>query len=204
MYKYFLKRYIDFIIALFLLILLSPLIIWLIIILLIFNKGKVFFMQHRPGYKEKIFKIIKFKTMNERMDKNGNLLSSNQRITKFGRILRKTSLDEIPQLINVLNGDISLVGPRPLRIEYLPLYNEEQKKRHDIKPGITGWAQINGRNALSWEEKFNLDIWYVKNYSFILDIKILYWTFIKVIKRDNINKSNSEIMEPFKGAKLNG
>jgi len=203
MYKYF-KRIFDIIVSLLLIVLLSPILIMLVVVLFIVNKGKPFFLQSRPGAKETIFKVIKFKTMNDKKDKDGNLFPSHLRVTKFGRFLRITSLDELPQLINMIKGDISLVGPRPLRIEYLPLYNEEQKRRHDVKPGITGWAQINGRNAISWEDKFKLDVWYVDNLSFILDIKILFKTFVKVIKRSDINRSDQIIIEPFKGAKLNG
>ena len=164
------------------------------------NNGKPFFFQRRPGETGKIFKIIKFKTMNGSTDALGNLLPDSQRLTKVGSLVRKSSLDEIPQLLNVLKGDMSLVGPRPLLIEYLPLYNDNQKRRHEVKPGITGWAQVNGRNAISWEEKFKLDVWYVDNQSFWLDMKILWLTIRKVLVREGINQDGQATMEPFKGS----
>ena len=176
----------------------------MIIILTVANSGTPFFTQKRPGYKTKPFYLIKFKSMNEKRDSNGELLPSYKRITKVGNFIRKTSLDEIPQLLNVLKGDISLIGPRPLRMEYLSLYSKEQNRRHNVKPGITGWAQVNGRNTITWEEKFNFDVWYVDNISFKLDLKILYLTVINVLKRSGINKNDNITMEPFKGAKLNG
>ena len=203
MYKYT-KPLIDLIIAVFVLTILSPVFFLLVFILVFVNKGKPFFSQKRPGFRNRIFKIIKFKTMNDAKDENGSLISSKQRITKVGAFLRKTSLDELPQLINVIKGDLSLVGPRPLRIEYLPLYDAEQARRHNVKPGITGWAQINGRNTISWEEKFKLDVWYVDNVSFTLDLKILYLTLIKVIKRSDIERDKENIIPPFKEVKLNG
>lgn len=167
--------------------------------LFLVNDGKPFFFQSRPGKGGKIFKIIKFKTMNDRKDSNGDLLPDSKRLTKIGALVRKTSLDELPQLLNVLIGDMSLVGPRPLLIEYLPLYNFEQGRRHNVRPGITGWAQVNGRNAISWNEKFNLDVWYVDNLSFNLDLKILLLTFKKVFKSEGINASANVTMEKFTG-----
>ena len=173
MYKIFFKRMLDFIGSLIGLLFLSPVFVIVTIGLFFANQGKPFFFQLRPGKNERIFKIIKFKTMNDKLDGNRNLLPDSERMTKIGKFVRKTSIDEIPQLINVLKGDMSLIGPRPLLIQYLPLSNEIQKKRHDVKPGITGWAQVNGRNAISWNEKFDLDVWYINNCSFILDCKII-------------------------------
>lgn len=170
---------------------------------MIYNDGKPYFFQTRPGKKNKLFKIIKFKTMNEKKDAIGNLLPPAERITAIGKFIRSTSLDEIPQLLNVIKGDMSLVGPRPLRVEYLPHYSQFQARRHNVKPGITGWAQVNGRNTLDWDEKFKLDVWYVDNRSFFLDMKILVLTIYKVIKKDGINQSEQKTMEPFKGIKLN-
>ncbi len=181
------------------LILVSPIFIVVYVLLVLANKGDAFFVQQRPGKNEKIFKIMKFKSMNDKKDINGNLLPDAERITKVGQFVRKTSLDEIPQLINVLKGDMSMIGPRPLLVSYLPLYNEKQKQRHHVRPGITGWAQVNGRNAIAWEKKFELDVWYVKNYSFLVDIKILWLTFLKVIKRDGISSDTSATMEFFTG-----
>ncbi|MRH99154.1 lipid carrier--UDP-N-acetylgalactosaminyltransferase [Kriegella sp. EG-1] len=199
MYKAFFKRLLDFFTALTILIIASPIFILAFILLTIANKGKAFFVQARPGKNEKVFKIIKFKTMTDEKDANGELLSDAERLTKVGSMVRKTSLDEIPQLINVLKGDMSLIGPRPLLVQYLPLYNEKQKRRHLVRPGITGWAQVNGRNAISWEKKFDLDVWYVDNCSFILDVKILWLTVMKVIKRDDISSATSATMEFFEG-----
>ena len=176
MYSNYLKRSIDFIAALLGLVILSPIFILVMLGLSIANNGKPFFFQLRPGKDERIFRIIKFKTMNDKKDEHGNLLPDAKRLTPIGKFIRKTSLDEIPQLINVLKGDMSLIGPRPLLPEYLPLYSEEQKKRHFVRPGITGWAQVNGRNAISWEKKFEYDVWYVEHISFSLDIKILFKT----------------------------
>lgn len=175
--------------------------IFIIIILLYFKHGasEVFFMQYRPGRNEKIFRLIKFKTMNNKCDASGNILPDAERLTSIGRFIRKTSLDELPQLINVLKGDMSLVGPRPLLVEYLPLYNEQQKRRHEVKPGITGWAQVNGRNAISWQEKFDLDVWYVDHCSFGLDMKILWLTILKVFKREGINQAGQATVEKFNG-----
>lgn len=162
----------------------------------------ILFRQLRPGYKEKIFGIYKFRTMTNEVDENGELLPDEQRLKGIGKFIRTTSLDELPQLFNVLKGEMSFVGPRPLLVEYLPLYNEEQKRRHDVLPGITGWAQVNGRNAISWEQKFEYDLWYVDNQSFLLDVKILWMTFLKVIGRKDISSSSSATMEKFKGEKL--
>jgi undecaprenyl phosphate N,N'-diacetylbacillosamine 1-phosphate transferase len=200
MYKHFFKRFFDIVIASVGLIVLSPLFLILWIWLSIANKGAgAFFLQERPGKDEKIFKVIKFKTMNDRRDENGNLLPDSERLTTIGRWIRSLSLDEIPQLINVLKGDMSLVGPRPLLMQYLPLYDEAQRRRHEVRPGITGWAQVNGRNAISWQEKFEHDVWYVDHLSLSLDIKILLKTIEKVFKREGINSQKSATMEPFNG-----
>jgi lipopolysaccharide/colanic/teichoic acid biosynthesis glycosyltransferase len=163
------------------------------------NNKKIFFVQTRPGKDEKTFSIFKFKTMNDKKNANGELLADKERISRIGRFLRKSSFDELPQLINILKGDLSFVGPRPLLVEYLPLYNEFQKRRHEVKPGITGWAQVNGRNAISWHEKFNYDVWYVDHISFFIDIKILLLTLVKVIKSEGINASDSSTMDVFIG-----
>ena len=196
-----LKSLFDKTLALFLIILFSP--IYIIVSLLIFFKmgSPILFRQKRPGYKEKIFGIYKFRTMTNEKDANGNLLPDDKRLVGIGKFIRSTSLDELPQLFNVLKGEMSFVGPRPLLIEYLPLYNQKQKRRHDVKPGITGWAQVNGRNAISWEQKFDYDVWYVDNQSFWLDIKILWLTFLKVVKRSDISSSTSSTMEKFTGSK---
>lgn len=199
MYKFFLKRSIDFIGAFFGLLILSPLFIFVTISLFFANKGKPFFFQTRPGKNEKLFRIIKFKTMNEKKDAKGNLLADEFRLTNTGKFVRKTSLDEIPQLINVLKGEMSLVGPRPLLPEYIHLYDVIQKRRHDIKPGITGWAQVNGRNAISWQQKFEYDVWYVDNSSFFLDLKIILLTIKKVFISEGINADNSATTQAFKG-----
>ena len=200
MYLYF-KRVFDLIFALVGFVLLFPVFVIIFLLLFFANKEMPFFIQIRPGKNGTLFSIIKFKTMNDRRDALGKLLSDEKRLTKAGRFVRKTSLDEIPQFINVIKGDMSLVGPRPLLVEYLPLYNEFQKRRHEVKPGITGWAQVNGRNAISWEEKFKYDIWYVENLSFSLDMKILWRTIQKVVMKEGINQSGSESMERFKGDK---
>ena len=196
-----LKNLFDKTLALFLIILFSP--IYIVISLLIFFKmgSPILFRQKRPGYKEKIFGIYKFRTMTNEKDANGNLLPDDKRLVGIGKFIRSTSLDELPQLFNVLKGEMSFVGPRPLLEEYLPLYNEKQKRRHDVKPGITGWAQVNGRNAISWEQKFDYDVWYVDNQSFWLDIRILWMTFLKVVKRSDISSSSSATMEKFTGSK---
>jgi len=199
MYRNFLKRPMDMLLSIIMLLLLSPIFIIVYATLFISNNGKPFFYQSRPGKNEKIFKIIKFKSMNDKKDAHGNLLPDEKRLTKVGLFVRKTSLDEIPQLLNVLKGDMSLIGPRPLLVSYLPLYNEEQKKRHLLKPGITGWAQVNGRNAISWQQKFEFDVWYVENCSFTLDVKILWLTALKVIQRDGISSNTSSTMEFFTG-----
>lgn len=193
MYEKFFKRILDFTIVLCVLLVIWPFLLIITILLLIFNEGAgAFFTQERPGYKGKIFKIIKFKTMNERKDADGKLLPDVQRITKFGSIVRKLSLDELPQLINVLKGDMAIIGPRPLLVQYLPLYSKEQARRHDVRPGITGWAQCNGRNNISWTKKFELDVWYVDNISFALDCKIVWQTAMKVLKRADIDNDNVE------------
>lgn len=199
MYKNFFKRLIDFILSLSLLIIFSPIFLFVMIGLLVANQGKPFFFQKRPGKKGEIFKIVKFKTMNDKKDKNGDLLSDAERLTAIGNFIRKTSLDEIPQLINVLKGDMSIIGPRPLLPEYLPLYSQEQKRRHDVRPGITGWAQVNGRNAISWTKKFELDVWYVDHLSFSLDVKIFFLTIKKVFIREGISQEGQVTTEGFKG-----
>ena len=199
MYQSFTKRVFDILFALLILIVVSPLFLITYVVLSVSNNGKPFFFQKRPGKNEKIFEIIKFKSMNQKRGADGELLPDAERITKFGKFVRKSSLDEIPQLLNVLKGDMSIVGPRPLLISYLPLYNEEQKKRHQVRPGITGWAQINGRNAISWVQKFEYDVWYVENVSFFLDIKIFLMTVQKVFKGADISSSTHATMEFFEG-----
>ena len=202
MYKTFFKRFLDFILSFIGLIVVSPIFLLVWAIIKVTNKGGgAFFIQERPGKDEKIFKVIKFKTMTNERDSSGILLPDSQRITKFGRFIRQTSLDEIPQLINVIKGDMSLIGPRPLLISYLPLYSEFQAQRHKVRPGITGWAQVNGRNAISWEKKFEYDVWYVDNMSFLLDCKIILLTVKKVFIRDGVNATESVTMTPFKGEK---
>ncbi|MBY8962426.1 sugar transferase [Flavobacterium sp. D11R37] len=203
MYAGFLKPLSDFLIAFAVLLLASPVLLVLIILLAIFNQGSIFFFQDRPGKHGKVFRVIKFKTMNDRKDANGNLLPDEVRLTKVGKFIRTTSLDELPQLINVVKGDMSLVGPRPLLVKYLPLYNARQARRHEVKPGITGWAQVNGRNAISWEQKFEYDVYYVDNLSFALDLKIIYLTVLKVIKRSDINTQGVATTIPFTGTKEN-
>ncbi len=195
------KRFFDILLAIILIILFSPFYIIVAVLILIKMGRPILFRQKRPGYKEKIFGIYKFRTMTNEKDEEGNLLPDNQRLVGVGKFIRSTSLDELPQLFNVLKGDMSFVGPRPLLIEYLPLYNERQKKRHDVKPGITGWAQVNGRNAISWEQKFEYDVWYVEHHSFWLDMKILWRTFLKVMKRSDISSDSSVTMEKFEGSK---
>ena len=199
MYKSFIKRAIDFLFAFSVLAVLSPLLLIVAIMLWINNKGSVFFIQQRPGKNEKLFNVIKFKTMNDRRDIHGNLLPDKVRLTGIGKFIRTTSMDELPQLINVLKGEMSLIGPRPLLPKYLPLYNEQQKKRHEVRPGITGWAQVNGRNSISWQEKFKCDVYYVNNISLMLDIKILWLTLLKVIKKEGVNQSAERPMQPFEG-----
>src|SRR5690554_1900347 len=201
MYKSTLKPTFDFLLALIGLLVLSPVFLFVMFALAIANNGKPFFFQKRPGKNEKIFSIIKFKTMNDKKDAQGNLLSDAERLTSIGSFVRKTSLDEIPQLINVLKGDMSMIGPRPLLIQYLPLYNEQQRQRHEVRPGITGWAQVNGRNAISWEQKFEYDVWYVDNVSLTLDFKIGVMTVLKIFKREGISQEGKVTMEIFKGNK---
>jgi len=200
MYQYFFKQLLDSLISLMAIILLGPIILVVALWLHFANKGAgILFTQLRPGKNASIFKIYKFKTMTDERDSNGNLLHDKYRLTKVGKIIRDTSFDELPQLINVLKGNMSLVGPRPLLPKYLLLYNEQQARRHDVKPGITGWTQVNGRNALSWKEKFEMDVWYVENISFALDMKILWMTFIKVVKKEGISAAGSVSGVPFKG-----
>jgi len=201
MYKKIIKPFSDFVIASIGFIFLSPIFIFVAVFLFFTNQGKPFFTQKRPGKKGKVFKVIKFKTMNDKTDPEGNLLSDENRLTEIGKFIRKTSLDEIPQLLNVIKGDMSLIGPRPLLPEYLNLYNNFQKRRHEVRPGITGWAQVNGRNAISWEKKFEYDVWYVDHISFLIDIKILFLTIKKVFKSEGINSATSETMEKFTGTK---
>lgn len=198
MYKTHLKRMLDFIIALILLLLLMPFILCIAILLKI-AQGAVLFKQERPGLNEKIFTVYKFKTMSDERDKNGTLLADEFRLKPFGKFIRSLSLDELPQLFNVLKGDMSLVGPRPLLVKYLPLYNQTQRRRHDLRPGITGWAQVNGRNDISWAKKFEYDVYYVEHCSFFFDMKILYLTLIKVLKRSGINKKNNVTSDEFNG-----
>jgi len=199
MYTQYIKPFFDRLVALIILLITSPVILLCMILLAFANKGRIWFLQQRPGKNEKIFKIIKFKTMTDERDGQGILLPDEKRLTGIGRFIRKTSLDEMPQLLNVLWGDMSIVGPRPLLVEYLPLYSAEQRKRHSVKPGITGWAQVNGRNAISWQQKFNYDAWYVDHISFWLDVKILFLTGLKVFKAEGISSRTSITMERFRG-----
>jgi undecaprenyl phosphate N,N'-diacetylbacillosamine 1-phosphate transferase len=195
------KPFFDRSVSFFLLMILSPIILLLVLLLFIFNNGRIWFTQERPGLDGKPFTVIKFKTMTDEHDGNGNLLSDEKRLTWIGKFIRRTSFDEIPQLINVLKGEMSFVGPRPLLMEYLPLYNAQQSRRHSVRPGITGWAQVNGRNTISWEAKFEFDVWYVENISFWLDLKILLLTLMKVIKSEGISSGSSATMEKFRGTK---
>ena len=199
MYKHFFKRVIDFLASFIGFIILLPLFIVITVFLFFANDGKPFFFQRRPGKNGKVFSIIKFKTMNDKKDAEGKLLPDEVRLTSVGKFVRKTSLDEIPQLLNVIKGDMSLIGPRPLLTDYLHLYNEFQSRRHEVKPGITGWAQVNGRNAISWDKKFEYDVWYVDNISFVLDLKIFLNTIQKVIKSEGINAQDGNSTEPFNG-----
>lgn len=199
MYKNFIKRLIDFILAFLGLLILSPIFIIVTIGLYFANDGKPFFFQARPGLNEKIFKIIKFKTMNDKKDVQGNLLPDSERLTPIGQFVRKTSLDELPQLINVLKGDMAIIGPRPLLPQYLRLYSGTQKRRHNVRPGITGWAQVNGRNAISWSKKFELDVWYVDHVSFATDCKVFFTTFKKVFKSEGISQDGQATAEAFNG-----
>ena len=201
-YRTFTKRLIDIIIVLGVFVIFSPIMILLMILLYVSNNGKPFFIQKRPGKNERVFTVIKFRTMNDTRDKEGNLLPDSQRLTLVGKFIRKTSLDELPQLINVLKGDMSLVGPRPLLVEYLPLYDDFQRRRHEVRPGITGWAQVNGRNALEWPQRFAHDVWYIDHLSFGLDLKILFLTLLKIFKAEGINPRTSATMEKFKGNKV--
>lgn len=198
-YKNYIKPTIDFTVALVVFLLLSPIFVIVMVGLFFSNQGKPFFFQLRPGKDERIFKIVKFKTMNDKKDENGELLPDSERMTPIGSFIRKTSLDEIPQLLNVIKGDMSLVGPRPLLPKYLPLYNEEQRRRHEVKPGITGWAQVNGRNAISWTKKFEFDTWYVDNVSFFLDLKIVLLTVKKVFIREGISQEGEATVDAFNG-----
>ncbi|TYP94600.1 lipopolysaccharide/colanic/teichoic acid biosynthesis glycosyltransferase [Sphingobacterium allocomposti] len=199
MYKSIIKRIVDVLMAGIGLVAVSPIFIIVTIGLFFANQGRPFFYQQRPGKGGRIFKIVKFKTMNDKKDAEGNLLPDADRLTSIGAFVRRTSLDELPQLINVLKGDMSLIGPRPLLVQYLPLYNVHQARRHEVKPGITGWAQVNGRNAISWEQKFDYDVWYVDNVSLGLDIKIFFLTIKKVFVREGISAEGQATMEPFKG-----
>lgn len=198
-YRNYFKRFLDLIVSLVAFSLLLPLFIIVTALLYVANQGKPFFVQQRPGKDGRIFRLVKFKTMNDRKDAAGNLLSDAERLTAVGRFIRKTSLDEIPQLINVIKGEMSLIGPRPLLVEYLPLYNNTQKRRHEVRPGITGWAQVNGRNAIGWKEKFELDVWYVDNMSFLLDCKIIIFTLMKVVKSEGVNQQGHVTMTKFEG-----
>jgi lipopolysaccharide/colanic/teichoic acid biosynthesis glycosyltransferase len=182
---------------------LAPVFVMVILGMIISGHRSLFFVQTRVGKNEKLFKLMKLKTMTDEKDENGHLLPDEQRLTKVGKIIRKTSLDELPQLINVIKGDMSVIGPRPLLVAYLQHYSEEQKKRHHVKPGITGWAQVNGRNAISWERKFELDVWYVNNISFLLDVKIVFLTLMKIIRSEGISQDGQATMEAFKGSKTN-
>ena len=200
MYRDYFKRFLDFIISLAILIIIWPILVLTGLGLHFANKGAgAFFLQERPGRHAKIFKVIKFKTMTDERDSFGNLLSDEQRLTKIGRFIRSTSIDELPQLINVIKGDMALIGPRPLLPQYLPLYSREQARRHEVRPGITGWAQVNGRNAISWTKKFELDVWYVAHCSLLLDAKTAFLTIKKVFAREDINSNASTTMEPFTG-----
>ena len=202
LYKITLKRTVDFAVASVSFILLLPLFLFVFLVLYVANRGKAFFVQARPGREGRIFKVIKFKTMNDLKDAQGNLLPDEERLTAFGKLVRKTSIDEIPQLLNVVKGDMSLVGPRPLLVEYLPLYNNFQKRRHEVRPGITGWAQVNGRNSIDWEEKFEYDVWYVDHVSLILDVKIILLTVLKVFRSEGVSAKGVATMHKFRGSKM--
>ena len=204
MYRYLFKRLFDFVLSLMAIIILSSIIIIVAILVKIKLGSPIIFTQERPGKDEKIFKMYKFRSMTDQRDENGNLLPDDIRLTKFGKVLRSTSLDELPELFNILKGDMSIVGPRPLLVRYLPLYNEYQKHRHDVRPGVTGWAQCNGRNAISWEEKFDLDVYYTKHVSLLLDIKIIFKTVKVVLFREGISSDTSVTMEEFRGSKHEG
>ncbi|MCR4617007.1 MAG: sugar transferase [Lachnospiraceae bacterium] len=200
MYKKYIKRVIDFCLSFVGLVVLSPLFVVLIVIGAVFMKGNPFYFQDRPGLNEKVFKLIKFRTMDNRKDKDGNLLPDEVRLNKYGRFLRSTSLDEIPELLNIIKGNMAIVGPRPLLVKYLSLYNEEQRHRHDVRPGLTGYAQAHGRNCVSWEERFKMDVWYVENVSFKVDVKILFDTVKTVVKREGISSETAATMEEFRGS----
>ncbi|MCA4895231.1 MAG: sugar transferase [Cytophagales bacterium] len=199
MYTRFLKPFFDKLSALLVLVLVSPILFIVLVILAISNRGHIWFIQTRPGKNGKLFDVIKFKTMTDEQDSNGVLLSDEKRLTGIGKFIRKTSLDELPQLVNVIIGNMSIVGPRPLLVEYLALYNAQQQRRHEVKPGITGWAQVNGRNTVAWKERFELDVWYVEHISFWVDVKILLQTVNKVFRAEGINSANAATMERFKG-----
>ncbi len=201
MYRKLIKPFFDKLTALIALVIASPIFLIVSILLAIFQNGKIFFTQKRPGLKEQIFLLVKFKTMRDDKDANGELLPDEERLTWIGKIVRKTSMDEIPQLLNILKGDMSFIGPRPLLVEYLTRYSEEQSKRHLVTPGITGWAQINGRNTISWQKKFEYDVWYVHNQSFLLDMKIIFMTIFKVFKAEGISAEGMATIEKFKGNK---
>ena len=198
-YQNTIKPLFDWLFALIGLVISLPITLVITTLLFVANDGKPFFFQLRPGKNERIFKLVKFKTMNDKRDEAGNLLPDERRLTSIGKFVRKTSLDELPQLVNVLLGHMSLVGPRPLLVDYLPLYDKHQRHRHDVKPGITGWAQVNGRNAISWQQKFNFDVWYVENQSFGLDCKVLFLTVLKVFKSEGISSATAATMEVFRG-----
>ncbi|ARS36157.1 sugar transferase [Pontibacter actiniarum] len=201
LYRNYLKRLVDFILSLTAFIVLLPVFLVVTGLLYMANQGKPFFLQPRPGKDGKIFRVIKYKTMNDQQDAQGNLLPDEVRLTPVGKFVRKTSLDEVPQLLNVIKGDMSLIGPRPLLVEYLPLYNEVQQRRHEVRPGITGWAQVNGRNAISWDQKFKYDVWYVDNISPMLDIKIIFLTILKIFKSEGISAEGVATMPKFQGNK---
>ena len=200
-YEKYIKRLLDFTLSFLALIILSPVLLVTALLVRIKLGSPIIFHQERPGKSEKIFRLYKFRSMTDECDENGNLLPDDERLTRFGRTLRSTSLDELPELWNILRGDMSIVGPRPLLVKYLPLYNEEQRHRHDVRPGLTGWAQANGRNAISWEEKFKLDVWYVQHISFLVDVKVIFMTVKKVFRRDGISSETSVTMEEFSGTK---
>lgn len=199
MYVKYGKRIMDVMMSIIGILVIFPCFMFLYLLLFIINSGKPFFYQQRPGMNGRIFKLIKFKTMNDKRDANGTLLPDAQRLTPVGRFMRALSLDELPQLINVLKGDMSFIGPRPLLVRYLPLYNARQKRRHEVRPGMTGWAAVNGRNAQTWEQKLESDVWYVENLSFLLDLKILLMTMLKVVRREGINDLNDQMTKPFTG-----
>lgn len=199
MYAKYFKRFLDFLLSLCVLIVLSPLLLVLMILGAFFMRGNPFFTQERPGKNEKVFKLIKFRTMDNRKDKEGKLLPDDVRLNKYGRILRATSLDELPELINILKGDMAIIGPRPLLVRYLSRYNAEQRHRHDVRPGLTGYAQAHGRNAVSWEDKFAMDVWYTKHITFVGDVKIIWDTVMAVMKRSGISSESSATMEEFMG-----